>query len=55
MTFDRTLLYATGGLAMAGVSYRMEKTDTAIERQAVRVGAVVGAGVEYMIGPQRET
>jgi outer membrane immunogenic protein len=51
MTFDRTLLYATGGLAMAGVSYRMEKTDTNIERHSVRVGAVVGAGVEYMIGP----
>jgi opacity protein-like surface antigen len=51
MTFDRTLIYATGGIAIAGVNYRMEKTDTEIQRHLVKTGGVVGAGAEWRVGP----
>jgi outer membrane immunogenic protein len=51
MTFDRTLVYATGGVAFAKASHRAYRTDTFIDFTRVSTGAVVGGGVEWRYNP----
>ncbi len=50
--FDRTLVYATGGLAFGGL--RQQIVDVGVDlysTSAAETGYVVGAGVEYRIAP----
>ena len=50
MTFDRTLVYATGGVAFA--KKRTEAGSTAIiPHIGIRVGGVVGGGIEWKYNP----
>jgi outer membrane immunogenic protein len=55
--FDRTLLYATGGLAYGSVDYKGDFlfTNTGgaakLSRNAVQTGYVVGGGIEHKLAP----
>lgn len=45
--WDRTLLYATGGVAFGRTSVRLDNGVVAVRSRDTSVGWVVGAGVEY--------
>ncbi len=47
MTMDRTLFYAKGGLALAGVDYRHLSANGVRKGDATRTGWLIGAGVEH--------
>jgi len=54
VAFDRTLVYATGGLAFGGVDYRGATIDgngnfASFRKDSTRTGYVVGGGVEYAL------
>ena len=51
LTFDRTLVYATGGVAFAKTSHAAYRTDTFIDFTRVSTGAVVGGGIEWRYNP----
>ncbi|WP_413992044.1 outer membrane protein [Labrys okinawensis] len=47
---DRTLIYATGGLAVAGVDYQLSATNYgAFSKTSTKAGWTVGAGIEQAI------
>jgi outer membrane immunogenic protein len=56
-TFDKTLVYATGGLVVGGVKDSLNVTPyvfgtpTTVSRDSTRVGGVVGAGLERYLTP----
>jgi outer membrane immunogenic protein len=57
---DNVLLFATGGAAFAQINYASAFTDTFNETEnvsikAVKVGWVLGAGVEYALNPNWST
>lgn len=54
VAFDRTLVYATGGLAFGGVDYRAATINAAgdyasFKKGTTRTGYTVGGGVEYAL------
>ena len=50
-TFDRTLLYATGGVAFASSNAVGGHTMHFNDRSRIAVGGVIGGGLEYMVSP----
>jgi outer membrane immunogenic protein len=51
--FDRFLVYATGGLAIGGISNTLDVTSTggfaSLQNDSTQVGYTVGAGLEYAV------
>jgi outer membrane immunogenic protein len=50
MTFNRTLVYATGGVAFAKKTTEAG-SDTRNQHSGIRVGGVVGGGIEWKYNP----
>jgi outer membrane immunogenic protein len=52
LTFDRTLVYATGGIAWAKADHSACVTDTCVQQdRGVVTGGVVGGGIEWKYNP----
>jgi len=49
VAWDRVLLYATGGVAFAGVDQTITSPFGAFNRSTSRVGWTVGGGIEYAV------
>jgi outer membrane immunogenic protein len=54
-TFDRLLVYATGGAALGGISNTLNVTTaggfTSLQNDSTQLGYTVGAGIEYRVDP----
>jgi len=49
VAWDRVLLYATGGVAFAGVDATLSSPVRSVSQSATRVGWTVGGGLEYAV------
>lgn len=52
MTFDRTLIYATGGVAWVSGNSVLASTGSHSAQSYVATGGVVGGGIEWKYNPQ---
>ncbi len=52
VAFDNFLIYATGGLAVGGIDYRVAAPAGSFHDKSTRAGFALGAGVEYAFSKQ---